>query len=293
MPRRPRPLAVGAVTQDSRTVLQVLDGDKERTRAVGTSCATRFRHRVGPDRYRHGRRTVAHEVMARAEKAGFGVHPTGLEHGTVTLVAGGAVASDDAEEGRCDLRAARRSSVRHGLEKNGAARFRDERYAGADGDCSIRWAGWPVPCAPGAFHRGCRCADRRGPAAGLSLFPVLRHAWRGDVRRRSACRLRAGGGNAGSDFRRASGLGNAQASRCAALHKGAGGDVQALHPAAGPRSARRACRPRSSRCRGRGVAHGDFCRAGNGHIPAANRLAALEQSAPAGRAVRQRCGSGC
>lgn len=79
--------------EKSLRFLAVLDGENRRTRVVGGVVRDTL---LGIERMRPdidmATELLPEMVMARAKKAGFGVHPTGIEHGTVTLVAGDAVA---------------------------------------------------------------------------------------------------------------------------------------------------------------------------------------------------------
>lgn len=116
---------------------KVLDGDQGRTRAVGGIVRDTLLGiawaRTDIDM---ATELLPQEVMARAGKAGFGVHPTGLEHGTVTLVAGGVVA--EVTTLRKDIETfGRHAEVRFGTDWRADAARRDftmnALYAGADG----------------------------------------------------------------------------------------------------------------------------------------------------------------
>jgi poly(A) polymerase len=81
------------VSEDTQALMRVLDGENGRTRAVGgivrDTLLGRPRDRTDID---FATELLPHEVALLAERVGATVHPTGIEHGTVTIRLGGLVA---------------------------------------------------------------------------------------------------------------------------------------------------------------------------------------------------------
>jgi len=76
-----------------QTMFGVLDGAKRRTRAVGGVVRDSLMAQARPaSDIDLATELLPQDVMARAEAAGIACHPTGLAHGTVTLVLDGLVA---------------------------------------------------------------------------------------------------------------------------------------------------------------------------------------------------------
>ncbi len=115
----------------------VLDGARGRTRVVGGAVRDAL---LGLDRSKTdidmATELLPREVMDRAGRAGFAVHPTGIDHGTVTLVAGGLTA--EVTTLRKDVETfGRHARVDFGTDWAADAARRDftmnALYAGADG----------------------------------------------------------------------------------------------------------------------------------------------------------------
>ena len=132
-------------------------------------------------RHRHRHDCLPEETMRRAEAAGFKTVPTGIEHGTITVIAGGkAYRGDDAARRHRDRRAAGEGVVRPRLEGGRrAARLhhqralrRGRRHGGRPGRRARRHR---KPHA--ALHRRCRSAHPRGLSAHPALLPLLRLVW--------------------------------------------------------------------------------------------------------------------
>jgi poly(A) polymerase len=75
--------------EETRAVFDALEGDGVETRAVGGSVRNTLLG-LAVTEVDLATTAVPEEVMARAAKAGIKAVPTGIDHGTVTLVAGGA-----------------------------------------------------------------------------------------------------------------------------------------------------------------------------------------------------------
>lgn len=104
---------------------RALDGEAGTTRAVGGIVRDTLLGiaRTGTD-FDLATRLAPAEVMARAEQAGLAAHPTGFEHGTVTLVADEVVA--EVTTLREDVETfGRRAKVRFGTDWSADARRRD------------------------------------------------------------------------------------------------------------------------------------------------------------------------
>lgn len=123
---------------ETRTLLSALDGAKGRTRAVGgvvrDTLLDRPRDRTDID---FATELKPHEVSLRAENAGASVHPTGIEHGTVTLRLGELVAEVTTLREDVDTDG-RRALVRFGKDWTRDAERRDftlnALYASMDGE---------------------------------------------------------------------------------------------------------------------------------------------------------------
>ena len=97
-------------------LLAVLDGDGEEARVVGGAVRNALLAEPIGD-IDIATTALPQEVMRRAEAAGFKAVPTGIEHGTVTVVARrAAVRGHDPARGRRDLRAPRQGGVRARLD---------------------------------------------------------------------------------------------------------------------------------------------------------------------------------
>nr|WP_281389558.1 CCA tRNA nucleotidyltransferase [Pelagibacterium limicola] len=116
----------------------VLDGAGGRTRVVGGLVRDTL---LGIERTMTdidmATELLPQEVMVRGERAGFAVHPTGIDHGTVTLVAGGVVA--EVTTLRKDIETfGRHARVDFGTDWTADAARRDftmnALYAGPDGE---------------------------------------------------------------------------------------------------------------------------------------------------------------
>ena len=81
------------VNEDTQALMRVLDGENGRTRAVGgivrDTLLDRSRETTDID---FATELLPHEVALLAERAGATIHPTGIEHGTVTVRLGTLVA---------------------------------------------------------------------------------------------------------------------------------------------------------------------------------------------------------
>lgn len=79
--------------EETQALWALLDGQRGRTRAVGgivrDTLLDRPRERTDID---FATELLPHEIALRAEQAGVAVHPTGIDHGTVTLRLGSLVA---------------------------------------------------------------------------------------------------------------------------------------------------------------------------------------------------------
>ena len=116
---------------------------------------------------------------ARASAAGFGVAPTGLAHGTVTVDRRGqADRSDDAAPRRRNRRAPRQGRVRARLRaptRSGAISPSTRSRSDRDGDgARLRRRPRRSRRSPGALHRRAAPAHPRGLSAHLAVLPLLR-----------------------------------------------------------------------------------------------------------------------
>lgn len=75
-----------------QAIFAVLDGHKRRTRAVGGVVRDTIMGRAYSGDIDMATELLPEEVMARARAAGIAAHPTGIDHGTVTLTLGDVLA---------------------------------------------------------------------------------------------------------------------------------------------------------------------------------------------------------
>lgn len=125
------------ISAETQTLMQALDGEQKRTRAVGgivrDTLLDRPRERTDID---FATELLPQEVSLRAEGAGATVYPTGIEHGTVTVKLGSLVAEVTTlrEDVETD---GRRAVVRFGTDWRRDAERRDftlnALYADMDG----------------------------------------------------------------------------------------------------------------------------------------------------------------
>ena len=123
---------------ETQTMLKLLDGEEGKTRAVGGIVRDTLLGRdLAPADIDFATALLPHEVAIRAERAGIAVHPTGIEHGTVTLrldtlVAEVTTLREDVETD------GRRALVQFGTDWTRDAERRDftlnALYAGMDGE---------------------------------------------------------------------------------------------------------------------------------------------------------------
>ena len=148
----------------------------ERGRRRGAQCA--------PAACRSARSTLRpppcrEEVMRRVTAAGWKAVPTGIEHGTVTVVIDGtSVRSDDAAAGRRNLgrKAKVRSAATGARTPSGAISPSMRLSASADGNGVRLRRGPRRYCrAPGALHRRSQTAHRRRLFAHPAVLPLSRH----------------------------------------------------------------------------------------------------------------------
>lgn len=119
------PAAALDLLADPRTarVLSALDGDGEETRIVGGALRNALMHVAHAD-VDFATTADPHVVVARAQAAGLKAVPTGIDHGTITIVADGApfevttLREDVETDGR-------RALVRYGRDFDADARRRD------------------------------------------------------------------------------------------------------------------------------------------------------------------------
>ncbi|MHB1101171.1 MAG: CCA tRNA nucleotidyltransferase [Devosia sp.] len=126
------------VRKETQALWALLDGGAGRTRAVGgivrDTLLDRPRERTDID---FATELLPHEVALLAERAGIAVHPTGIEHGTVTVRLGSLVAEVTTlrEDVETD---GRRAVVKFGSDWSRDASRRDftlnALYAGMDGE---------------------------------------------------------------------------------------------------------------------------------------------------------------
>lgn len=122
---------------ETQALMALLDGAAGRTRAVGGTVRDTIVDMLRPDaEVDLATELLPEEVMQRAQRAGVGAHPTGIEHGTVTLVAGGLMA--EVTTLREDVETyGRRARVRFGTDWRRDAERRDftmnALYASMDG----------------------------------------------------------------------------------------------------------------------------------------------------------------
>lgn len=126
------------VREETQQLLALLDGERGRTRVVGGIVRDTLldRPRESSD-IDFATELLPHEVGRRAEDAGVAVHPTGIEHGTITLRLGRLVA--EITTLREDIETdGRRAVVKFGTNWSRDAARRDftlnALYAGMDGE---------------------------------------------------------------------------------------------------------------------------------------------------------------
>ncbi len=140
------------------------------------------------------------EVVRRVEAAGLKAVPTGIEHGTVTVIAAGrAVRGDEPARGCRDRRAPRQGGVRPRLgEGRGAARLHHERALYAPRRRGGGPRRRPSGCRgrPCALHRRCRPAHPRGLSAHPPAVPFPRRLWARPAGSRRRWRQRCATGTA-------------------------------------------------------------------------------------------------
>lgn len=124
--------------EETQTMLKLLGGEEGKTRAVGGIVRDTLLGRdLAPADIDFATALLPHEVAIRAERAGISVHPTGIEHGTVTLRLDGLVAEVTTlrEDVETD---GRRALVQFGTDWVRDAERRDftlnALYVGMDGD---------------------------------------------------------------------------------------------------------------------------------------------------------------
>lgn len=123
---------------ETQTLMRLLGGEDGRTRAVGGIVRDTLLGRdLSPTDIDLATALLPHEVALRAERAGVAVHPTGIEHGTVTLRLGNL--TSEVTTLREDIETdGRRAVVQFGTDWSRDAARRDftlnALYAGIDGD---------------------------------------------------------------------------------------------------------------------------------------------------------------
>lgn len=123
---------------ETQALLRLLGGEEGRTRAVGGIVRdTLLGRELAPTDIDFATALLPHEVAIRAERAGVAVHPTGIEHGTVTLRLGSLTA--EVTTLREDIETdGRRAVVQFGTDWRRDAERRDftlnALYAGIDGE---------------------------------------------------------------------------------------------------------------------------------------------------------------
>jgi poly(A) polymerase len=98
-----------------QAIFAALDGHKRRTRAVGGVVRDTIMGRAHSGDIDMATELLPDEVMSRAKAAGIAAHPTGIEHGTVTLKLGDTLAEVTT------LRRDVETDGRRGVEPDGAA----------------------------------------------------------------------------------------------------------------------------------------------------------------------------
>ena len=171
------------------------------------------------------------EVMAAAQAAGLTAVPTGLAHGTVTVIA---------SHVPYEITTLREDVETHGRHATVAftddwaadARRRDftinALYCSADGEVFDPLGAYAdLAAAPRALHRRCSRANSRGLSAHPALLPPDRRLWRGSARCRGPCRLRCRACGTWRAVGRAGAPGDAAPAR-----RGAGAGAGARHAGA-------------------------------------------------------------
>lgn len=124
------------VRPQMQAIFAALDGSRRRTRAVGGAVRDTLLGRAAGNDVDLATELLPEEVMARARAAGIAAHPTGIDHGTVTLVLGETLA--EVTTLRRDVKTdGRRAEVAFGTDWVEDARRRDftlnALYCAADG----------------------------------------------------------------------------------------------------------------------------------------------------------------
>ena len=191
-----------------------------RGRRRGAQCLARAAR--DRDRSCHHRAAGAGDG-ACARQAGLKAVPTGIEHGTVTVVADGV--PFEVTTLRRDVETfGRHATVAFTEDWEEDARRRDftlnALYAGSDGDAVRSARRLCRSCRrPRALHRRCRSAHQGGLSPHPALLPLQRLLRQGPARCGRACRLRAAARRAGSAF------GGTGRRRVAQIARGASSDA--------------------------------------------------------------------
>ena len=121
-----------------RGLLALLNSDGEEARVVGGAVRNALLH-LPVAEIDVATTALPDEVMRRVEAAGWKAVPTGIEHGTVTVVINSSpVRSDDAAPGRRDVRPQGTGGIRPRLARGrGAARLHHQRAVGIAADGKI------------------------------------------------------------------------------------------------------------------------------------------------------------
>ncbi len=191
---------------DARRVRGALSGDGIETRAVGGAVRDAL---LGLDvtDVDFATTAVPDKVMALARKAGLKAIPTGIAHGTVTVVADGM--AFEVTTLRRDVETfGRHAKVAFTQDWAEDAQRRDftlnALYAGADGTLYDPLGGYEDLAAGRVrFIGDARCAHQGGLFAHPPLLPLQRLLRQGAARPRGACRLRAAARRTGAAFGRA------------------------------------------------------------------------------------------
>src|SRR4029450_5582268 len=168
-----------------RDILAALDGDGEEARIVGGAVRNAL---LGEP---HGDIDIATtappgEVIRGVEAAGFKAVPTGVEHGTVTVVAAGqpfevTTLREDVETFGRHAKVVFGRDWKRDAGRRGAPVFHNQRLVAVPGgDCPrlCRWLG-RYRGAARALHRRRGQAHRRRLSAYPALLPLPRRLWRG------------------------------------------------------------------------------------------------------------------
>ena len=200
-------------------LLDVLDRDGEEARVVGGAVRNALLGEPISD-FDIATTAVPHEVIRRATAAGFKPVPTGIEHGTITVVIDGrpfevTTLREDVET------FGRHAKVRFGRDWRADAERRDFTMnalsAGADGVVHDYVGGLAdLEARRVRFIGDAQQAHRRGLSAHPALLPLSRRLWAWAARCRGACRLHRRARRSRAIVARAGADGVAQASAGAA-----------------------------------------------------------------------------